>query len=61
MGQRIPYKKIGFNSLEALLKSESSLMIKKIDGDIFVDAHRSEQSSHISDLVQKQKGSKHKR
>lgn len=60
MGKRIPYKKIGFNSLEALLKSESSLMIKKIDGDTFVDAHQSEKSSHISDLVRKQKSSKPK-
>lgn len=60
MGQKIPYKKLGFSNLEELINSESSLIIEKINGDIFVDAQRSEKSSHISDLVQKQKGSKKK-
>lgn len=60
IGERIPYKKLGYSNLQELLKSESSLIIKTINNEIFVDAKRSEKSSHISDLVQKQKGPKKK-
>lgn len=60
IGEQIPYRKLGFNNLQEFINSEPSLIIKTKNSEIFVDAQRSEKSSHISDLVQKQKAPKKK-
>lgn len=61
IGERIPYSKLGFRNLEDFIKSDPSLLTKSINGEIFVDARVSEKSSHISELVNKQKGVKKKK
>lgn len=59
VGKSIPFKNFGFNTLEEFLKSCPTLKVSKgSNGQILVDAVPTEKSSHISDLVQKQKTSK---
>lgn len=61
MGKTIPYSELGFRNLEEFIKSEPSLLLKTINGEKFVDAALSEKSSHIANLVQRQKPSKKKK
>lgn len=60
MGCDIPYKKFGYTSLEEFLQSIPTLITKKTDRGFFINAKPSEKTSHIADMVAKQKRSKKK-
>uniref|UniRef100_A0A6P7FEB4 Tudor domain-containing protein 7-like isoform X2 n=1 Tax=Diabrotica virgifera virgifera TaxID=50390 RepID=A0A6P7FEB4_DIAVI len=55
-GERIPYAKLGYRSLEEFLKSAPTLnLTQNSNGEIVVQAQRIEASAHIVDMVKKQK------
>lgn len=60
MGEKIAYASLGYKNLAELIKSEPSLSMRTVNGETLVDAQISEKSSHISELVRRQKGSKKK-
>ncbi|XP_057667390.1 tudor domain-containing protein 7 isoform X1 [Diorhabda carinulata] len=56
MGEGIPFRDVGYKSLEEFLKSAQTLKVfRNNKGDIVVDAETSAQSAHIVEMVQKQK------
>ncbi|XP_045466417.1 tudor domain-containing protein 7 isoform X2 [Harmonia axyridis] len=60
-GQRIPYSRLGFRTIQDFISSIPSLMLTKSStGEYFVDAQASEKSIHITDMVSKQKNAKKK-
>lgn len=60
-GERIPFQKLGYSSLESFLQSEPSIVTtKSSNGQIFVDARTSDSSAHITNMINKQKSSKKK-
>lgn len=54
-GSRIPYKKLGHPSLEALLISSKQFTFQNRNGVIFVQAVSSDKTQHLTDLIKKQK------
>ncbi|XP_072387591.1 tudor domain-containing protein 7-like isoform X1 [Diabrotica undecimpunctata] len=55
-GERIPFAKLGFKSVEEFLRSAPTLnLIKNGEGEIIVQAQRLAESAHIVDMVKKQK------
>lgn len=62
MGEQIPYVKLGHRTLEDFLCSIDSLLTTKgPNGEMMVDAVASQQSRHITDLINRQKASKKKK
>ncbi|XP_044764017.1 tudor domain-containing protein 7A isoform X2 [Coccinella septempunctata] len=60
-GQRIPYTRLGFRSVQDFISSIPTLTLTKTSaGEYFVDAKVSEKSVHITDMVSKQKNGKKK-
>lgn len=60
MGEWIPFRELGFNSLEQLIESSKLLALERHGSNTYVVAARSEKSSHISELVSHQKSAKSK-
>lgn len=58
MGNPIPYRSFNFQTLESFLQSIPSLRLTGSGRDISVEAIQSTASSHISQLIAKQKTSK---
>lgn len=59
MGEGIPFRALGYRSLEEFLKSAKTLKVfRNNNGEIVVDAETSAQSAHIAEMVQKQKAPK---
>lgn len=59
VGEDIPYKRLGYNSLEQLLRNIPTLeLTKQPNGQIFVDAVATANVKHIVGMVSKQKSSK---
>ncbi|KAI4454865.1 tudor domain containing protein [Holotrichia oblita] len=62
IGSDIPYKKLKFDSLEELLSSMDNLnIVKGPGGVVYISARPTDKSSHITDLISKQKTSKKRR
>ncbi|KAK9746736.1 OST-HTH/LOTUS domain [Popillia japonica] len=62
MGSDIPFKKLKFGSLEELLSSMDNLNIVKGPGNVvYISAKPTDKSSHLTELISKQKTSKKKR
>ncbi|XP_044261452.1 tudor domain-containing protein 7-like isoform X2 [Tribolium madens] len=56
LGERIPYAKLGYKSLESFITSIPTIITSRSpSGEIFVDAQVSEKTAHISSMVRKQK------
>lgn len=61
IGEDIPYRKLGYNSLEDFLNDVPTLRVRNLyNGEILIDAVATTQSKHISQLVDRQKTSKKK-
>lgn len=60
IGENIPYRKLGYQSLEAFLKSISDIKISNKGGQIYVEALPNEKSYHLSKLIAQQKSSNKK-
>jgi len=54
-GGRIPFRQLGFSSLEALLQSSGKFTIKNYGGDTIVQALASNKTQHLTELIKKQK------
>lgn len=62
MGYEIPFKKLGHRSLDEFVQNAPSLLVTKSqNGQLLVDAKPNEKSSHIANMVARQKSSKKKR
>lgn len=62
MGEQIPYMKLGYKTLEDFINSVETLTISKAPtGEILVDAVSSQQTRHITDMINKQKSNKKKK
>ncbi|XP_015187922.1 PREDICTED: tudor domain-containing protein 7B-like [Polistes dominula] len=61
IGESIPYHKLGYQSLEAFLRSISGIKITNKDGKTYVEALPNEKSCHLSKLVSRQKTRKKSR
>lgn len=62
MGEQIPYTKLGYKTLEEFVCSVDTLTTcKGPTGELLVDAVSSQQTKHITDMINKQKSSKKKR
>ncbi|ERL90611.1 hypothetical protein D910_07958 [Dendroctonus ponderosae] len=58
VGDPIPFKNLGFQSLEGLIKSFPDLDLKKQGNVTYAVAKQSEKSAHISELISNQKSPK---
>lgn len=62
MGCDIPYKKLNFNNLEELLATMDNVSVTKGPGGvIYISAKPTDKSSHLTELIAKQKTSKKRR
>ncbi|CAK1539974.1 unnamed protein product [Leptosia nina] len=57
-GEWIPYKKIGYPTLEKLFQEVPGFKIKEINGEWYVDAIASQETQHIASMVARQKSNK---
>lgn len=55
IGENIPYRKLGYQSLEAFLKSITDIKIVNKGRQTYVEALPNDKSSHLSKLVSRQK------
>nr|CAH7723418.1 unnamed protein product [Callosobruchus chinensis] len=60
IGERIPYQKLGFKRLEDFIDTVPTVVLSEQNGELFVDAKKNQKSSHISEMVCKQKTEKKK-
>lgn len=62
MGEQIPYVKLGYKTLEDFICSVDTLATSRAPtGELLVDAVSTQQTKHITDMINKQKSSKKKR
>lgn len=62
MGMDIPFKKLGYNTIEEFIKSIPSLSVSTGSrGELLIDAKANEKSAHVAELVNRQKDSKKKK
>lgn len=62
MGEQIPYVKLGYKTLEDFICSVENLVTCKGPmGEVLVDAVGSQQTKHITDMINRQKTTKKKR
>ncbi|XP_025206964.1 tudor domain-containing protein 7B isoform X2 [Melanaphis sacchari] len=54
-GERIPFKQLGFPSLEALLQSSKKFNIQNYGGNAIVKAVGNSKTQHLTELIKKQK------
>ncbi|XP_026493738.2 tudor domain-containing protein 7 [Vanessa tameamea] len=57
-GEWIPYKKLGYPTLEKLFQDVPGFKITQINGDWVVDAIASQETQHIASMVSRQKSNK---
>ncbi|XP_045448202.1 tudor domain-containing protein 7 [Melitaea cinxia] len=57
-GEWIPYKKLGYPSLEKLFQDVPGFKITQVNGDWVVDAIASQETQHIATMVARQKSNK---
>lgn len=57
-GEWIPFKKLGYPSLEKLFLDVPGFKVTQSNGDWFVDAIASQETQHIASMVAKQKSNK---
>ncbi|XP_037969050.2 tudor domain-containing protein 7A [Plutella xylostella] len=57
-GEWIPFKRLGYPSLEKLFQDVPGFKVKEINGEWYVDAIASQETQHIATMVAKQKSSK---
>ncbi|XP_045772816.1 tudor domain-containing protein 7 [Maniola jurtina] len=57
-GEWIPYKKLGYSSLEKLFQDVPGFKITEINGEWVVDAIASQETQHIASMVARQKPAK---
>ncbi|XP_050440496.1 uncharacterized protein LOC126845703 isoform X2 [Adelges cooleyi] len=55
VGQRIPYRKLGFSSLEALFQSSNQFHLEHRGGTLWVNMVNNDKTQHLTDLIKKQK------
>lgn len=61
IGCDVPFRKFGYKSLEEFLQSIPSLITKKTESGFYIDARPNEKTTHISDMVNKQKNTSKKK
>lgn len=62
VGEPIPFKKLGFSSVEEFLRSVNDIRLSPgLNGELVVTARPTEASAHIASLVSRQKTSTKKR
>ncbi|XP_022167500.1 tudor domain-containing protein 7-like isoform X3 [Myzus persicae] len=54
-GERIPFRQLGFSSLETLLQSSGKFIIKNNGGGAIVQALATSKTQHLTELIKKQK------
>lgn len=54
-GERIPFKQLGFSSLENLLQSSEKFKIQNYGGAVIVQALATSKTQHLTELIKKQK------
>lgn len=57
-GEWIPFKKLGYPTLEKLFLDVPGFKISQINGEWYVDAIASQETQHIASMVARQKPSK---
>ncbi|XP_045493317.1 tudor domain-containing protein 7 [Colias croceus] len=57
-GEWIPFKKLGYSTLDQLFQDVPGFKIRNINGEWYVDAVASQESQHIASMVARQKSSK---
>ncbi|XP_013191242.1 tudor domain-containing protein 7 isoform X2 [Amyelois transitella] len=57
-GEFIPFKKLGYPSLDKLFLDVPGFKVTNLNGEWFVDAIASQETQHIADMVSRQKSSK---
>lgn len=60
-GEYIPFRKFGFDSMEAFLRSTNQFILTSCNGDFVLMAKPTEKSAHIAKLVHGQNNTKKKR
>ncbi|KAJ2947850.1 hypothetical protein O0L34_g9639 [Tuta absoluta] len=58
LGEPIPYKRLGYATLEKLFLDVPGFKVSQQNGEWYVDAIASQETQHIAAMVSKQKGSK---
>ncbi|KAF7287644.1 hypothetical protein GWI33_005992 [Rhynchophorus ferrugineus] len=58
IGTKIPFRDLGFKTLDDFLKSEETFHLSKKGSDLYLTAEVSEKTAHIADMVAKQKAKK---
>jgi len=54
-GERIPFRQLGFSSLETLLQSSGKFTIQNYGGGAIVQALATNKTQHLTELIKKQK------
>lgn len=60
MGDSIPFRSLGYSSLEQLIRTVPDLKITSIGNELYIDVKPDEKTMHITKLVRGQKSSKKK-
>lgn len=55
IGETIPFKRLGYGKLEDFLRSIPEIKVNCKAGDILIEAKEVQSSSHVTELVSKQK------
>jgi len=54
-GERIPFRQLGFSSLETLIQSSGKFTIQNYGGSVIVQALATSKTQHLTELIKKQK------
>ncbi|XP_045528231.1 tudor domain-containing protein 7B isoform X1 [Pieris brassicae] len=57
-GEAIPYKRLGYSTLDKLFQDVPGFKLKEINGEWYVDAIASRETQHIATMVSRQKSNK---
>ena len=60
IGSRIPYRKLGYSTLEDLLRAIPNLTLHRVGNDYYIDLKVDDKMAHIAKMIQEQKSSKSK-
>ncbi|XP_018370811.1 PREDICTED: tudor domain-containing protein 7 [Trachymyrmex cornetzi] len=59
-GELLPFKQLGYSSVEAFIRNVPDVTVTKKNGELFVEALPSKTSAHLTKLVSRQKSTKRK-
>ncbi|XP_011061556.1 PREDICTED: tudor domain-containing protein 7-like isoform X1 [Acromyrmex echinatior] len=59
-GELLPFKQLGYSSVEAFVRNVPDVTVTKKNGELFVEALPSKTSAHLTKLVSRQKNAKRK-